>query len=123
MLHRIIPLMFFMAPRFLPVIMRYIRLVWRLTFDKRVFIVLRALVPLAFIYIISPIDLASDWKVPILGKADDVIILGLAVLLLIKLSPQHVVDEHLGKPRVSNRPEDKDPSKVVDGSSRLLDDE
>ena len=121
MLHRIIPLLFFMAPRFLPVIVQYIRLVWRLTFDRRVFIVLRALVPLALLYIISPYDLAHDWKVPIVGKADDVIILGLAVLLLIKLAPQDVVDEHLGKPRASNRPEDKDPSKVVDGSSRLID--
>ena len=123
MLHRIIPLLFFMAPRLMPVIMRYVRLVWRLTFDKRVFIVLRALVPLALVYIVSPIDLAHDRKVPIVGKADDVIVLGLAVLMLIKLSPPHLVDLHLGRPPRSDRPEDKDPSKVVDGSSRLLDDE
>ena len=110
-----------MAPRFLPVIIRYVRLVWRLTFDRRVHIILRALVPLAIVYVMSPIDLAHDWKVPFLGKADDVIVLGLSVLLLTKLAPQHVVDEHLGKPRISNRPEDKDPSKVVDGSSSLVD--
>tara|TARA_B100000315_G_scaffold237179_1_gene253675 strand:- start:414 stop:785 length:372 start_codon:yes stop_codon:yes gene_type:complete len=121
MFHRFVPMMFFMAPRFLPVIIRYIRLIWRLTFDRRVHVVLRALAPLAIIYVISPIDLAHDWKVPFLGKADDVIVLGLAALLLTKLAPQHVVDEHLGKPPISNRPEDKDPSKVVDGSARLID--
>jgi uncharacterized membrane protein YkvA (DUF1232 family) len=107
----------------MPVIMRYIRLVWRLTFDRRVFIVLRALVPLALVYIISPIDLAHDWKIPVVGKADDAIVLGLAVLMLIKLAPPHLVDLHLGRPPGSNRPEAKDPSKVVDGASRLVDEE
>jgi len=33
------------------------------------------------------------------------------------------VDEHMDRVPESNRPEDKDPEKVVDGSSRLIDDE
>jgi uncharacterized membrane protein YkvA (DUF1232 family) len=112
-----------MAPRFLPGIVLYIRLVWRLIFDKRVNIVLRALVPLAVLYVISPIDLFSDFRAPLVARSDDLIILGLAILILIKLAPRHVVDELMGRPRVSNRPEDKDPSKVVDGSSKLIDEE
>ncbi|PKB83440.1 MAG: hypothetical protein BZY88_01995 [SAR202 cluster bacterium Io17-Chloro-G9] len=114
--------MFMLAPRLLPSIIRLVKLVWRLTFDKRVSIFLRALVPLAVVYAFSPLDLLPDMKVPFgIGRFDDLIILSVAVLLLTKLAPQHVIDEHLGKPRVA-RPEDKDPDKVVDGSSHLIDD-
>ena len=118
------PLLFMLGPRLLPPVIRLLRLVWRLTFDKRVNIILRALVPFAIIYGISPLDLLPDMKAPFgIGRFDDLVVLGMAVLLLTKLAPQHVVDEHMGKPRVSDRPEDKDPDKVVDGSSRLIDDD
>jgi len=116
------PLLYFLAPRLLPKAMKYARLVWRLTFDKRVSIFLRASVPLALLYVISPYDILRD-RIPILGRFDDLIILGLALLLLTKLAPQNVVDEHMDRVPESNRPEDKDPEKVVDGSSRLIDDE
>ena len=120
MLHRLaIPLFFLIAPRLLPRAIRWLRLIWRLQWDKRVPIALRALVPLAIVYIASPLDLIKD-RVPVIGRFDDLIVLGLAALLLIKLSPKHVVDEHLGA-APSPRPEDQDPSKVVDGSSRLVD--
>ncbi|MCH8989082.1 MAG: DUF1232 domain-containing protein [Chloroflexi bacterium] len=123
MFHRLaFPLIFFLAPRVLPRVFRFVRLVWRLTFDKRVSIFLRALVPLAVLYILSPLDLISD-RIPIIGRFDDLIILGLALLFLTKLAPPHVVDEHMGRTTPSERPEDKDPAKVVDGSSRLIDDE
>ena len=122
MWHRLaFPLIYFLAPRLLPKLIKKVRLVWRLTWDKRVPIVLRVLLPLAILYAISPFDLIRD-RIPIIGRFDDLIVLGFALLFLLKLSPQHVIDEHSGKPRVSNRPEDKDPSKVVDGSSRLIDD-
>ena len=117
------PLLFMLGPRMLPPIIRFMRLVWRLTFDRRVNIILRALVPLAIAYGLSPWDFAPDNKVHVIGRFDDLIILGLAVLLLTKLAPQHVIDEHLGKKPVSDRPEDKDPDKVVDGSSHLIDED
>lgn len=79
---------------------------------------LRALVPLAIVYALLPRDLISD-RIPVMGRFDDLIVLALALLFLVKLSPQRVVDEHLGKP-LSPRPEDKDPSNVVDGSSRVV---
>ena len=123
MFHRLaFPLLYFLAPRLLPKIIGFARLVWRLTFDKRVSIFLRALVPLAIVYAISPLDIIPD-RVPILGRFDDLIILGLATLFLTKLAPPAIVDEHMGRVPPSDRPEDKDPSKVVDGSSRLIDDE
>ena len=123
MFHRLaFPLLYFLAPRLLPKIFKFARLVWRLTFDKRVSIFLRALVPLAMLYIISPLDLIPD-RLAILGRFDDLIILGLALLFLTKLAPPEIVDEHMDRITPSDRPEDKDPSKVVDGSSRLIDDE
>ncbi|MEC9289459.1 MAG: DUF1232 domain-containing protein [SAR202 cluster bacterium] len=116
------PLLYFLAPRLLPKAMKFARLVWRLTFDKRVSIFLRALVPIALLYVISPYDILRD-RIPIVGRFDDLIILGLALLFLTKLAPPNVVDEHMDRVPESNRPEDKDPEKVVDGSSRLIDDE
>lgn len=104
----------------IPVIFKFLRLVWRLTFDKRVSLLLRALVPLAVLYAISPVDFLRD-AIPIVGRFDDLLVLAMAGLMLTKLSPQHVIDEHMGKTNPSDRPEDKDPDKVVDGSGRLLD--
>ena len=124
MLYRLaMPLLFMLGPRVLPPIIRFLRLVWRLIFDKRVPIILRALVPLAIVYVFSPIDFIPDFRASYgLARFDDLIVLGLAVLLLTKLAPQHVIDEHLGRTPVTDRPEDKDPSKVVDGTGRLIDD-
>ena len=124
MFHRLaFPLIFFLAPRLLPKAIPFARLVWRLTFDNRVSIFLRILVPLSLIYAISPIDLIKD-RVPFgIGRFDDLIILGLALLFLTKLAPKNIVDEHMGRAPESNRPEDKDPNNVVDGSSRIVDDE
>ena len=75
---------------------------------------------MALLYALSPVDLIKD-QLPIIGRIDDILILGLAVLLLLKLSPQHVIDEHLGRRPPDNPPQEKDPDKVVDGSSRPLD--
>ena len=117
-----VPLLLFFAPRFLPHILRFARLVWRLTFDKRVPLFLRLLLPLAILYAVSPFDLVKD-TVPILGRFDDLIFIAMALLLLVKLSPKEVVDEHNGVTPPSNRPEDKDPDKVVDGTGRIIDDQ
>ncbi len=123
MFHRLaFPLLYFLAPRLLPKVFKFARLVWRLTFDKRVSIFLRALVPLAVLYILSPLDLIPD-RIAVLGRFDDLIILGLALLFLTKLAPPEIVDEHMDRIPPSDRPEDKDPEKVVDGTSRLIDDE
>ena len=124
MFHRLaFPLLYFLAPRLLPKILKFGRLVWRLTFDKRVSIFLRALVPLALLYVISPIDLIRDRLPYGIGRFDDLIVMGLALLFLTKLAPPEIVDEHMDRIPSSDRPEDKDPEKVVDGSSRLIDDE
>jgi len=124
MFHRLaFPLLYFLVPRLLPKILKFGRLVWRLTFDKRVSIFLRALVPLALLYMISPMDLIRDRLPYGIGRFDDLLVMGLALLFLTKLAPPEIVDEHMDRIPSSDRPEDKDPAKVVDGSSRLIDDE
>ena len=117
-----IPLLLFLAPRYLPHLLRFARLVWRLSFDRRVPILLRILLPVAIVYAVSPFDLVPD-RVPILGRFDDLIFIAMALLLLVKLSPKEVVDEINGVVPPSDRPEDKDPNKVVDGTGRVIDDE
>ena len=117
-----LPLLMLFAPRLLPHIIRFGRLVWRLSFDRRVPLFLRLLLPLAIIYAVSPIDIIRD-RIPVLGRFDDLIFIALALLLLTKLSPKEVVDEHNGVAPKSNRPEDTDPDKVVDGTGRVVDDE
>lgn len=121
MLRLAIPLLYMFGPKLLPPIIKFLRLIWRLTFDKRVSIFLRMLVPLAIVYVVSPYDLLKDW-IPIVGRFDDLLILALATLLLTKLTPKHIVDELSGASLNRDRPEDKDPSNVVDGSSRIVDD-
>ena len=116
------PILMMLLPRFLPNIIKYVMLLWRLTVDRRVNIILRSLVPLALVYFIWPFDLIKD-NIPLIGRVDDIIILAMAILFLVKLAPPHVVDEHLGRAAPADRPEDKDPSQVVDGKARFLDDE
>ena len=121
----LISVLLMFLPRLLPPVLRYLTLVWRLTFDRRVNILLRALVPLAIVYFVWPWDLIRD-SIPLIGRLDDVIILGLALLLLIKLSPPAVVDEHLGRgPAAGSQDPDsaKAPGQVVDGKARFIDDE
>ena len=123
MFHRLaLPLIFFLLPRVGPPIFRFVRLIWRLNFDKRVPLLLRALVPLAILYFLLPIDLIPD-TLGYLGRFDDFIILAMAVLLLTKLAPRHVVDEHSGNRRKDDQPQEKDPDKIVEGSSHIVDDE
>ncbi len=117
-----VPLLLFLAPRFMPHILKFARLVWRLSFDKRVPLFLRLLLPIAILYAVSPFDLVKD-SIPILGRFDDLIFIAMALLLLVKLSPKDVVDEHNGVIPPSNRPEEKDPDKVVDGTGKVIDDE
>ncbi len=124
-MHRLLyPILMTLIPRILPQVLRYLKLIWKLSFDRRVSLFLRALIPLALIYFLwpgRPFDLVWD-RLPIIGRIDDLLVFGMAALFLIKLSPKHVVDEHLGREPISDRAEDRDPSKVVDGSARFVDD-
>ena len=124
-MHRLAaPLLFFLLPRLGPSIFRFLRLAWKLIFDKRVPKVLRLLVPLALLYALPGFpNILKDSLHPILGRFDDLIVLGFSLLLLTKLAPKHVVDEHMGIQPANPRPQEEDPSKVVEGSAQILEED
>jgi uncharacterized membrane protein YkvA (DUF1232 family) len=103
----------------LPWLLAQLRLVWRLTRDRRVPFLLRLLAPLAVIYALSPIDLMPGrWRV--FGWADDLLVLLLAGWLLVKLAPQRVVREHQGLAPEDGDSSRKSPGKVVEGRGRVV---
>jgi uncharacterized membrane protein YkvA (DUF1232 family) len=101
---------------------RTVRLVWRLLNDARVPFLPKLIIPAAFLYVVSPIDLIPDMILG-LGQLDDVGIVVLAVALFIEFCPRVLVDEHrraiaamagLGKVSEEN---------VIDGSYREVHDD
>jgi uncharacterized membrane protein YkvA (DUF1232 family) len=73
-----------------------LRLGWRLLRDSRVPTLPKLLVPLAIIYILSPIDVIPDFLLGI-GQVDDISVIGLILAViagLVRWAPQHIVAEH-----------------------------
>lgn len=73
-----------------------LRLGWRLLRDPRIPTWPKLLVPLAIVYVISPVDALPD-LMPILGWTDDISVIGLVlavITMLVRWSPQDVVAEH-----------------------------
>jgi|TARA_B110001454_G_C12681727_1_gene418358 uncharacterized membrane protein YkvA (DUF1232 family) len=78
--------------------------------DKRVPFVIRMAIPLALIYVVSPIDFLPD-LIPFAGRIDDLVALAIGLMVLLKLAPKKVVNEY------------KEPKKtVIDGEFREKDD-
>jgi uncharacterized membrane protein YkvA (DUF1232 family) len=75
-----------------------LRLAWRLIRDERVSALKFALPALIALYVLSPVDTIPDFLLG-LGQIDDlgVITVGLMIMarLIPRLSPGHVVDEHV----------------------------
>lgn len=82
-----------MRPWALPAIWRDIKLAARLLREPRVAGWVRAAVPLAVLYVISPVDLLPDF-IPGIGQVDDVVLMYAAVRLLIRLAPLAAVEFH-----------------------------
>ena len=121
-----IPLVFMLfGPRTIRRILRTVVLVWRLTFDRRVPLLLRLVVPAALLYFIVPIGLIHDF-VPVVGYLDDLVVLIVAVWLLLSFAPREVVEEYAPwRVRTQTQaPEGQnDPSQVVEGSYTMMDDD
>ena len=88
-----------------------IRLVWKLLTDSRVPFWIRIALPLALIYVISPIDILPDF-IPIMGRVDDMIAIVAGIMILLKLAPKKVVNQHK-----------KDNQTIIDGEYREEDQE
>lgn len=87
------------AIAFLAALPRHIRLYIRLMGDVRVPLKAKLIVVMALAYLISPLDFAPDFLAPIVGQLDDLLVLWLAFLGLVRLSPPDVVAEHLARIR------------------------
>ena len=121
MLWRLVfPFVLMFAPRLIPRLVRTAYLVWKLSFDSRVSLLLRLLVPATIIYFVTPIA-----RIPLVGPVGYLLVLSAAVWLLLNLAPQDVVATYAPW-RAGTRPDggpDRDPSKVVEGSYRVADDD
>jgi uncharacterized membrane protein YkvA (DUF1232 family) len=70
------------------------RLTWRLINDPRVPALVKVGIPLFMaLYFFSPIDVIPDFF-PILGQLDDIGVVLFGMSLIVRFSPQAVVDEH-----------------------------
>ena len=76
---------------------KFIKLYFRLFQDRRVQLHLKLILILAVAYLISPIDLIPDWVLPIVGHADDLIVLFAALRYFLKNCPPDIVREHVEK--------------------------
>ena len=113
------------GPRIIRRIFRTVGLVWRLTFDRRVPLLLKLVVPAALLYFVVPIGLIPDF-VPIVGYLDDLIVLLVAVWILLSFAPRQVVEEHAPwrvRTQTQGPEGQKDPSRVVEGSYKVMDDD
>ena len=70
------------------------RLTWRLINDPRVPTLVKVTIPLLVaLYFFSPLDFIPDF-LPILGQLDDIGVILFGMSLIVRFSPQDVVDEH-----------------------------
>lgn len=88
-----------------------IRLIWKLLTDSRVPFWIRIALPLALIYVISPIDILPDF-IPVMGRVDDIIAIVAGIMILLKLAPKKVVKQYK-----------KDDKTIIDGEYREEDQE
>ena len=72
---------------------RDVHAIYRAAYDPRVPWYAKALAICVAGYALSPIDLIPDF-VPILGYMDDVIIVPLGILIVVKLIPPEIMAEH-----------------------------
>lgn len=74
---------------------RGLRAVWGIMRDRRVPLAVRLLPVPLLIYLVSPLDLIPDF-IPVLGQADDLLVVAAALWLVLRCTPRAVIEEHLG---------------------------
>ena len=73
---------------------------------------------LAVLYVVSPFDFLPDF-IPMIGWADDLIVLILAIFAFIGLSPKN----NLGDASEDDQPHKSKSSKIFDGKYRVIKDD
>jgi uncharacterized membrane protein YkvA (DUF1232 family) len=67
------------------------RLAWRLVWDPRIPILVRAILPVLVFYLAMPLDIIPDF-IPVLGQLDDLLVVLVAFGLLARFVPMTVID-------------------------------
>lgn len=78
-----------------------LRLLKALVKDGRVPKVVRALPFLLGLYLAIPIDIIPDF-IPVLGYLDDVVIIVITLALMVRLTPTHLIEEHVSQIRAND---------------------
>src|SRR5262245_13060647 len=78
---------------FLTGIFKQFRLVWLLLQDGRIPMWIKSVVPLSFLYLISPLDFIPDVILGF-GQLDDLGVILLGMALFVKLCPQDIVEQY-----------------------------
>ena len=105
-----------------------IKLVWRLLVDRRVNLFLKLLPVASLVYLLSPIDLAPEITLPVIGVLDDAVVLWIGTSLFVNLCPEGVVQEHLQNLRgviqgTWREPEPGKESQIIEVTPRETDEE
>ncbi len=75
-----------LRPRLLKALIFDVRLAWRLLREPRVPLLAKAVLPIAALYFVSPVDLVPD-IFPLVGEMDDMVVAYGALKMFLKLCP------------------------------------
>jgi len=64
--------------------------------DRRIGIAPRLIALGLVLYLAMPLDLIPDF-IPVLGYLDDILIVGIGVVLLLRSIPRYIIEEHVGR--------------------------
>lgn len=110
-------------------IVRQVRLIWRLLWDKRVPFILKILVLAPLGYLLFPFDLVPDVLV-VIGWLEDMVLLAIGLKLFVRFCPRAIVEEHLSEIDsvaaaywVKEDEPPKEPQGYIDTPYRIRDDE
>jgi uncharacterized membrane protein YkvA (DUF1232 family) len=71
-----------------------LRLAWRLLCDRRMPVLVKAVIPALVAYLLMPLDIIPDF-IPVIGQLDDLLLIMLAVGVIIRFAPVELLEEHI----------------------------
>jgi uncharacterized membrane protein YkvA (DUF1232 family) len=71
-----------------------LRLAWRLVRDRRMPVLVKAIIPALVAYLVMPLDIIPDF-IPVIGQLDDLLLIALAVGVIFRFAPVALLDEHI----------------------------
>ena len=76
-----------LRPRLFKALLFDVRLAWRLLREPRVPMLAKAVIPIAALYFVSPIDLIPDILFPLVGELDDMVVAYGALKMFLNMCP------------------------------------